>query len=133
MFGGASPRNRRPVIVAAAALAALAGCASSPAREEGGSVGRGRDYASLHCSSCHAVDLDGPSPYAGAPPFRTLRGRWDGPSVQLRLARSPVHNRPDMPPRDLTREQAADISALIRDLRDQSAMKPRFCIPLTWC
>src|SRR6185503_13054058 len=40
-------------------------------------VQRGRAIAERNCATCHAVGRTGPSPYAAAPPFRTLHERYD--------------------------------------------------------
>ena len=37
-----------------------------------GSPARGRAFAQVNCSTCHAIDETGDSPYAPALPFRTL-------------------------------------------------------------
>ena len=39
-------------------------------------VERGRAYAERSCSICHAIGRTGASPYAPAPPFRTLHERY---------------------------------------------------------
>jgi cytochrome c len=36
----------------------------------------GRTFAEANCSRCHAVGETGDSPYAPAPPFRTLSERY---------------------------------------------------------
>jgi cytochrome c len=40
-------------------------------------IERGRAYAQRHCATCHAIGRTGQSPYAAAPPFRTLHERYD--------------------------------------------------------
>ncbi|MDE2488984.1 MAG: cytochrome c [Alphaproteobacteria bacterium] len=127
----------------AAALAliavSLSACASSPSQSGTESqAGKGRDYAVSHCAGCHNIDVKGVSTYRAAPPFRTLRGRWNGESLQLRLERSPVHESFDMPRRYLTDEEADDIAAFITAVRagkPPPGAPPRaiFCNPMWWC
>ena len=40
-------------------------------------VQRGKQFVDKDCGTCHAVGLEGPSPYAPAPPFRTLHEHYD--------------------------------------------------------
>ena len=40
-------------------------------------IERGKQFVDKNCATCHAVGLDGPSPDASAPPFRTLHERYD--------------------------------------------------------
>lgn len=47
---------------------------------------RGRLYAQTHCSACHAIGRAGASPYAGAPPFRTLHMRYPVENLAEALA-----------------------------------------------
>ncbi len=39
-------------------------------------IPRGQLYAERHCATCHAIGREGTSPYAPAPPFRTLHKRY---------------------------------------------------------
>jgi mono/diheme cytochrome c family protein len=49
-------------------------------------VVRGESYAQEHCSTCHAVGRTGTSPYAQAPPFRTLPEKYDVANLAEALA-----------------------------------------------
>ena len=49
-------------------------------------IERGRAYAQRHCATCHAIGLTGSSPYAPAPPFRTLHERYDVEALAEALA-----------------------------------------------
>lgn len=40
-------------------------------------VERGKIFAQQNCARCHAIGMGGTSPYAPAPPFRTLHERYD--------------------------------------------------------
>ena len=57
----------------------LAGC-ETPVAMGGpplGDVARGRAFAEKNCSGCHAVGEAGASPYAPAPPLRTIHTKYD--------------------------------------------------------
>lgn len=49
-------------------------------------IERGRAYAQRHCATCHAIGPMGSSPYAPAPPFRTLHERYDVEALAEALA-----------------------------------------------
>ena len=123
----------------AATAAALTACANAPAPGPADEmVVRGRDYAVANCSGCHNIDLKGASTYRAAPPFRKLRGRWDGASLQLRLERSPYHGGDTMPTHSLTSAEADEIAAFIDALRagkPPPGPPPRatICNPMWWC
>ncbi len=51
-----------------------------------GNIELGRAYAEAHCATCHAVGRSGSSPYAPAPPFRTLHERYDVEGLAEALA-----------------------------------------------
>jgi mono/diheme cytochrome c family protein len=44
---------------------------------EPGDPAKGRAFAATNCSACHAIGATGKSPYAPAPPFRTLHEKYD--------------------------------------------------------
>jgi cytochrome c len=74
------------VAIGAAALmgsyVAEAGAAASTAPQ----LARGRQFAVSHCATCHAIGLSGTSPYAPAPPFRTLHLRYPVDNLAEALA-----------------------------------------------
>lgn len=57
----------------------LAGCTGMGEADdpEQADVARGRAFAEKNCSSCHAVGETGASPYAPAPPLRTIHTKYD--------------------------------------------------------
>lgn len=77
---------------------------------------RGRDIAVLVCAQCHAVRKTGKSPRTGAPPFRTLIGKFteEGMREQLDLALSLEHK--PMPPWKFSSEQVNDLMAYLVQL-----------------
>nr|TFG51204.1 MAG: cytochrome c [Hyphomicrobiales bacterium] len=54
------------------ALCGLASCQDRGSEITQGSLARGRAFAQKNCSTCHAIDATGESPYAPAVPFREL-------------------------------------------------------------
>jgi cytochrome c len=70
-----------PLIALIAAVAVMAAAPVSSLEVE-----RGRAYAQRHCATCHAIGLTGLSPYAPAPPFRTLHERYDVEALAEALA-----------------------------------------------
>jgi mono/diheme cytochrome c family protein len=65
-------------------IAAVAVMAAAPVSSL--EVERGRAYAQRHCATCHAIGPMGSSPYAPAPPFRTLHERYDVEALAEALA-----------------------------------------------
>ncbi len=57
----------------------LTGCMlpADMAYDERGDPAAGRRFAEERCSSCHAVGPTDASPYAAAPPLRTLHEKYD--------------------------------------------------------
>ena len=49
--------------------------ATSPAQAQAQDILRGQDFARTNCARCHSIEKSGASPFAGAPPFRTLHLR----------------------------------------------------------
>jgi mono/diheme cytochrome c family protein len=49
-------------------------------------IERGRAFAERNCATCHAVGRTGMSPYAPAPPFRTLHEKYDVEALAEALA-----------------------------------------------
>jgi len=80
------------------------------------SVERGRAYARSHCARCHAIDRSGASPFAPAPPFRTLHERYPVESLQEALAEGIVTGHPAMPEFRLEPEQISDFIAFLKSL-----------------
>jgi mono/diheme cytochrome c family protein len=100
--------------VAIAAVLLLAGCAAASLEAPETPAWRGRDLAARACSGCHSVNREGPSPVAGAPPFRTLS---EGPDAIQDFAGDIRRHHPDgMPEILLSDAQAADIYAYMRTL-----------------
>lgn len=74
---------RMAALVVAVVAAQAVSAASVPSSRE---IERGRAFAQRHCATCHAIGHTGASPYAPAPPFRTLHERYDVEALAEALA-----------------------------------------------
>lgn len=82
-------------------------------------IERGRAIAQKNCSTCHAIGRTGSSPYAPAPPFRTLHERYDVEALAEALAEGMVvgHDGPrQMPVFRLEPPQIDDLLAYLKSL-----------------
>jgi cytochrome c len=71
------PLNPAVRIVLVALATVVLFSTSHAASAGAGEIARGRALAIERCAPCHAVERTGTSPYAPAPPFRTLHERYD--------------------------------------------------------
>jgi mono/diheme cytochrome c family protein len=80
---------------------------------------RGQALAEVNCSTCHAVGPTGDSPYAPAPPFRTLNAKYDVEGLAEAFAEGiEVGHRGarQMPEFQLTPAQIDDLIAYLKSL-----------------
>ena len=113
------------------AVLALSGCqtpepaaeqpASAPRQEaiylEPGDADAGRAFARKNCSTCHAVGAKGASPYAPAPPLRTLHKKYDVEGLAEAFAEGILvgHRGPkQMPEFVLTPQEIDDLLAYLK-------------------
>ena len=80
-------------------------------------VERGRELAMRRCAECHAVRRGSDSPDGDAPPFSTLRLRFNELSLERRLAGIPWGEHAGMPPIGLTSGDRSDLAAYIESLK----------------
>src|SRR5215467_3068645 len=81
-----SSSDRSIKFAACLSAVVLAAGAVSAAPVSSLEIERGRAYAQRHCATCHAIGRIGSSPYAPAPPFRTLHERYDVEALAEALA-----------------------------------------------
>jgi mono/diheme cytochrome c family protein len=109
----------RPCLTLALGAALLGGCAGSlpPAAALGGDVRveRGRALAERRCAGCHTIGLDASSAPSG-PRFRDLRMRTNPLSLSRRFAEISAHGIGEMPPVEITGQQAEDLIAYFESL-----------------
>lgn len=87
---------------------------------EPGSVEKGRVLAQENCSGCHAVGPTGTSPYAPAPPFRTLHQKYDVEGLAEAFAEGILvghKGEKQMPEFVMTAEQIDDLIAYLKSLK----------------
>lgn len=119
-------RAERPWPLGAAAgglalVIALAGCATStePAADAAApnlAAERGHDLARRQCSTCHAIGQADESLWPSAPPFRSLRLRYNALSLERRLPEIAEGRHYEMPPLSLDPADVRDLSAYIESL-----------------
>jgi cytochrome c len=78
---------------------------------------RGRAILEENCSRCHAVDVEGASPLAAAPPFRTLGERYPIADLEEALAEGILTGHPAMPELSFEPADVAAIIAYIQSLQ----------------
>jgi cytochrome c len=86
---------------------------------EPGDIDRGRVLAQENCSACHAIGPTGESPYAPAPPFRTLHQRYDVEGLAEAFAEGILvghKGEKQMPEFMMTTEQIDDLIAYLKSL-----------------
>ena len=94
------------------AIVFLCGGLAAQARE--GRPEAGRALAQANCAKCHAVGRTGGSPFATAPPFRTLHRRYPVEQLAEALAEGIETGHPAMPEFQLSEAQIADLVAYLR-------------------
>lgn len=76
----------------------------------------GRELAELNCATCHNIERTGDSPFAAAPPFRTIPQKYDPSELEEAFVEGIVVGHPAMPEWEMTSEQASALSAFIASL-----------------
>jgi mono/diheme cytochrome c family protein len=121
-------RQKTPVTVwlglfcidtAAAVLATAMTLVVTPASSEktlAAAERRGLAFAQANCARCHAIGRSGASPFAPAPPFRTLHLRYPIEDLEEPLAEGIVTGHPAMPEFRLDPGQVGDIIAYLKSL-----------------
>ena len=107
-----------PVVILCAMLANNAAAAGD------NGAGRGRSFVQKYCSRCHAIGLTGNSPYAPAPPFRTLHERYDVGDLAEAFAEGIIvahEGGPQMPRFMLQPSQIDDLISYLRSIQPKNA------------
>ena len=82
------------------------------------SAERGRAFAQIACSRCHAIAPTGDSPVAEAPPFRVLHHRYPIEDIQESLAEGIKTGHP-MPEFQLDSAEIVDLLAYLKSLEHE--------------
>jgi cytochrome c len=115
----------RTSIVVVVAVFAVTSVLGAPVRPSAG-IERGHIFAREHCATCHAIERSGASPYAPAPPFRTLHERYDVDGLAEALVEGIVvgHTGPRQMPRFvISPSEADDLISYLKSL--ESPLAPR--------
>lgn len=115
-------RRSAPGVIALCVIQAYFGAAAGAA--DNAPIERGKAFALQNCARCHAIGMTGASPYAPAPPFRTLHERYDVGNLAEAFAEGiiVVHNGggEQMPQFKLEPGQIGDLIAYLRSLQPQA-------------
>jgi mono/diheme cytochrome c family protein len=106
-------------------LAAACGAIGVTARAESADVtSRGRLLVQRYCATCHAIDRQGRSPNAAAPPFRDLHARYRVDDLAEALAEGILVGHPAMPEMRFPPDDVKAILAYIKSIqgREQASL-----------
>ena len=108
---------RRTVLQRSLLCAAFAALVfAEPALAASTPQSRGKLFARTHCARCHSIDRTGQSPFAPAPPFRTLHLRYPVETLGEALAEGIATGHPAMPEFELTPAQIHDLLSFLKSL-----------------
>lgn len=104
-----------------AGIALLAGCSretgEAPAPSEASAPMPGRQIAENLCAGCHAIGLEGESPHADAPPFRTLSAKYPVRLLEEALAEGITVGHEDMPEFQLEADQVEQLILYLESIQ----------------
>ena len=100
----------------AALLAASLVIAAAGARAEDPTSAAGRILAETNCAACHALGKTGDSPFAAAPPFRDVAGRYTEEELLDGFMEGLPVRHEAMPDWDMTEDQAIALTLFIMSL-----------------
>jgi mono/diheme cytochrome c family protein len=106
-------------VIAVSGLAAACSTLGEPGTPSAAdpSVERGLRVASLQCSQCHQIASSGESPRPAAPPFATLRLRYNPLTLPRRIAAVSTDGHTEMPSFSMDPADVDHIAAYIDSLR----------------
>ena len=108
-------------ICAAALVLAMAFAPGACANDEGegeGDIAMGHSFVAENCAKCHAVEAQGDSPLAEAPPFRNLHEKYPVESLAEALAEGIVTGHADMPEFVLTPDEIGAVISYLESLEN---------------
>jgi len=104
-----------------AGVTLLAGCSretgEAPAPSEASATMPGRQIAENLCARCHAIGLEGDSPHADAPPFRTLSEKYPVRLLEEALAEGITVGHEDMPEFQLEADQVEQLIVYLESIQ----------------
>ena len=113
------------LIVLFAGLALLPACAgldagSAPAPTRLEQIAKGRELATEHCSTCHAIGAAGDSPAEEAPPWRDIADTFTPTTLNGLLSQGISARHPTMPAFEFSRSDAEALSAYLHSVQAQA-------------
>ncbi|MFN4183484.1 MAG: c-type cytochrome [Hyphomonas sp.] len=111
-------------VVLFAALALLPACSREAAEApaplvEAAEILPGQRIATNLCAGCHAIGLEGGSPHADAPPFRTLSEKYPVRYLEEALAEGIMVGHEDMPEFQLEADQVEQLVVYLESIQAQ--------------
>lgn len=109
----------------AGALACLPACSRQeaetpvPAAAAPSAILQGEQIATTLCAGCHAVGLEGESPHADAPPFRTLSEKYPVRHLEEALAEGMMVGHEDMPEFQFEADQVEQLIVYLESIQAQ--------------
>ena len=104
-----------------AGVTLLAGCSretsEAPVPSESSAPMPGRQIAENLCAGCHAIGLEGESPHADAPPFRTLSEKYPVRMLEEALAEGITVGHEDMPEFQLEADQVEQLIVYLESIQ----------------
>lgn len=100
-----------------ALLAAAAWFPGVSAGQTAAAVRHGHEIAQRFCARCHAIGLNGKSPYPNAPPFRDIVAKGNAENLEEALGEGIIVGHPAMPQFQF---KPRDVGALIAYLKSLS-------------
>lgn len=104
-----------------AGITLLAGCSretgEASAPSEASAPMPGRQIAENLCARCHAIGLEGDSPHADAPPFRTLSEKYRVRMLEEALAEGITVGHEDMPEFQLEADQVEQLIVYLESIQ----------------
>lgn len=104
-----------------AGVTLLAGCSretgEAPAPSAASATMPGRQIAENLCARCHAIGLEGESPHADAPPFRTLSEKYPVRLLEEALAEGITVGHEDMPEFQLEADQVEQLIVYLESIQ----------------
>lgn len=107
------------LLIVAAALVVVAGCATSEERAARDLEARGQAIAAARCGSCHATGASGDSPAPEAPPFRTLSRNYRVDTLEEALAEGISVGHPAMPQFEFAPEDVDALVAYLQSIQEE--------------
>lgn len=106
------------LVVAFALVPFLVTVASAQEDATVGDPEKGKALAEISCARCHAIEAEGDSPLAEAPPFRDVMKLYKAVMLEEALAEGIVTGHADMPEFVFSAQEVSDLTAYLSRFED---------------